>query len=334
MSSTCFGKYQIFPYLAAIANLKSEMTPTIGTSVRRPTLDRWMLGSSKVCERVTTTKPVGAITTWQDGEDTFYLRERVEEDAVLPDDMLESRVVHEAGTSAAVWIIGSNTFCKVKAWCKEQESESDTIRFVRNNAPSIPLPEVIYSWIDYDWNRSFLILKRVSGQTLQDAWPQLSSLQKLQVANQIATYCSILSKITSSFFESATHRSVLEPFLALATKADHPSWKPRPLGPFSLPDFASHLSQRSSTHCYDIGTHFYFYHADLGPGNIMVSDSKVVGILDWESAGFYPRFWIASKPKISAGFFLKSTDQTEKETWRNLLGNMLEKEGFEPVMFE
>lgn len=308
------------------------MTPVIGTSVRRLTPDRWLLGSSKVCERGTTSKPSRAIVSWQDREGTFYyLREQENEDYFQPPPVLATELVHEAGTSAAVWSLGSDTLCKVKAWCKELESESNTIRFVKSHAPSIPLPEVIYSWVDYDRNRSFLILKRVNGHTLQQAWPQLSLLQKSQIASQIAKYCSTLAKITSTSFESATHQAVLEPFLGLPAELDYPSWKPRPLGPFSLTNFASHSSRQPSTYHSDIGTLFYFYHADLGPGNIMVKDGKVVGILDWESAGFYPKFWIATKPTLSAGFFLKSTDVTEKVAWRNLLGSLLEKEGFKPA---
>jgi hypothetical protein len=312
----------------------SEMTPPIGTSVRRLTPDRWMLGSSKVCERVTTINPSNGIISWEDGEGTFYLRERVEEDLLLPEGGLDTGLVHEGGTSAAVWSIGTNAFCKVKAWCEGLEAESDTIRFVGRNVPCIPLPEVIYSWVDHDWNRSFLILKRVGGQTLRDAWPQLSSPQRSQIASQIAKYCSKLAGITSLVFESATRRGVLEPFLTLAAERSHPSWKPRPLGPFSLADFNSYLSQQSTKHCLDIGPYFHYYHADLGPGNIMVSEEgKVEGILDWESAGFYPRYWIASKPMLSAGFYLSSTKGTKREAWRDLLGSMLKKEGFEPAIF-
>ncbi|CZT13887.1 uncharacterized protein RCO7_05100 [Rhynchosporium graminicola] len=304
------------------------MTPAIGTSVHRLTPDRWILGSSTVCERSKTTNPIRAIVTWRDGEDTFCLRKLPKRDHPLPNHKLEAGLIHESGTSAAVWSLGSNTFCKVKAWCEELEAESDTISFVKNIAPSIPLPDVVYSWIDHDWNRSFLILKRVEGETLQDAWSQLSVAQKSGIASQIATYCSTPSWITSPSFESATHRGVLEPFLALDAESNHPSWKPRPLGPFSVADFTSYISQLPSTRCLDIGTRFHFYHADLGPGNIMVRDNKVVGILDWESAGFYPRCWIALKPTLSAGFFLRPTVQTEKVAWRNLLGKMLEKEGF------
>jgi hypothetical protein len=293
-----------------------------------------MLVSSKVCERVTTANPSNTIISWQDGDGTFCLRERVEEDLLLPEDGFETGLVHKGGTSAAVWSIRTNAFCKVKAWCEGLESESDTIGFVRRNAPCIPLPEVIYSWVDHDWNRSFLILKRVGGQTLRDAWPQLSLSQQSQIASQIAKYCSKLAGITSVIFGSATRCGVLEPFLALAAEPSHPSWKPRPLGPFSLTDFTSYLSRQSTTYCLDIGPYLHFYHADLGPGNIMVSEGgNVEGILDWESAGFYPRFWIASKPLLSAGFYLNSTEGTKREAWRDLLGSMLKKEGFEPAVF-
>ena len=78
------------------------MTPAIGTSIRQLTPDRWMLGSSKVCERFTTTEPLGAIIVWQDGEDTFCLRKLAEEDRLLPNHNLEAGLVHEGGTSAAV----------------------------------------------------------------------------------------------------------------------------------------------------------------------------------------------------------------------------------------
>lgn len=306
------------------------MTPLMATSVRRLSPNRWMMGSSKVCERATIKIPSNAIVSWEDGEGTFYLRERVENEPLLPEDSIDTGLVHEGGTSAAVWSIGTSTFCKVKAWCEGLEAEIDTIRFVARNAPCIPIPEVIYSWVDHDWNRSFLILKQVGGQTLGDAWPQLSLPQKSQIASQVAKYCSKLAEVTSLTFESATHCGVLEPFLEEDAEPSHPSWKPRPLGPLSLEDLSSYLLQQSNTYCPDVGLSLHFYHADLGPSNIMVSEEgNLEGIIDWESAGFYPRCWIASKPMISAGFYLNPTE-TKRGAWRDLLGSMLKKEGFEP----
>lgn len=34
-----------------------------------------------------------------------------------------------------------------------------------------------------------------------------------------------------------------------------------------------------------------FTHGDLNPFNIIVRDDRVVGIIDWEFAGWYPNYW-------------------------------------------
>ena len=87
----------------------------------------------------------------------------------------------------------------------------------------------------------------------------------------------------------------------MAAGSVHPSWMPRPLGPFSLRDFNDHVLQYSIIPRPGVGSFLHFYHADLGPRNIMVwGDGDVLGILDWESAGFYPRGWVVLKPLLSA----------------------------------
>jgi hypothetical protein len=290
------------------------------------------MGSSIVCERVTTSKPANAISSWQDGDSIFYLREKIEGDLSMSECDSKTGLIHAKGTSSAVWTIGTNAFCKVKAWCTGMELESDTIQFVKWKVPCTPLPKVIHSWVDEEWNRSFLIMKRVVGQTLRDAWPQLPSPQRMYIANGIAKHCAKLAAITSLTFESATGCGVLEPFLMAPAEPSHPSWKPRLLGPLPLAKFATYISNWSNTSYVDIGFSFHFYHADLGPDNIIVSkDGSIEAILNWESAGFYPRFWIASKLVVSQGFNLNPTEETKKGAWRELLGSMLKKQGYEPI---
>jgi hypothetical protein len=54
----------------------------------------------------------------------------------------------------------------------------------------------------------------------------------------------------------------------------------------------------------------------------MVSKDGKVRVLDWELASFYPKFWIALKPYISAGFCLNTlTDSCYK--WVDLLESKL-----------
>ena len=78
-----------------------------------------------------------------------------------------------------------------------------------------------------------------------------------------------------------------------------------------------------------IDTLFYFYHADIGPTKIMLSDdgNLVTGIIDWESAACYPQFWIATKP-VYAGAFQLECETDDQKLWGQLLGQALEASGY------
>jgi hypothetical protein len=73
----------------------------------------------------------------------------------------------------------------------------------------------------------------------------------------------------------------------------------------------------------------HLYHADLGPGNIIIGpDNGIAAVIDWESAAFYPLFWICTKPSVSPGLnFDPSIPGVEDGEWRKLKGR-LEECGF------
>ena len=75
---------------------------------------------------------------------------------------------------------------------------------------------------------------------------------------------------------------------------------------------------------------FHFYHPDLGPTNILVSDNGngVAAIIDCEAAAYFPRFWVTTKPACNWAFRLQSTTDTEKDGWAKLLVSALEMKGF------
>lgn len=63
-----------------------------------------------------------------------------------------------------------------------------------------------------------------------------------------------------------------------------------------------------------IGDRFHFYHADLGPTNILLADDgPIKAVLDWESPGLYPKFWNSLKPYRSGGFNLDTPDDSRYE---------------------
>ncbi|KAK4100742.1 hypothetical protein N658DRAFT_567361 [Parathielavia hyrcaniae] len=288
-----------------------EMEPPIEVSVARTSPCRWVLGSWMMCEKADNaeSKPADAIADWQDGDGTFYLRKSSSTDELSGGDVEADRV-HTGGSSSAV-----------HAWCEGLELEANTMRFVGEKAPRVPIPELVHTWIDHDLNRTFHITKRVDGQTLERAWPQLSPPRRVQIAHDIARFCVALAVNTSSRLETVTGYGVHEPRLMEGAPQAHPTWKPRRLGPLSQEAMRAYITKISTEPAPDIEAQFHFYHADLGPTNIIVSEDgdRVTGIIDWESAAYYPRFWVATKP-VTAGAFYLECETEDPKLWEQLLG--------------
>jgi aminoglycoside phosphotransferase (APT) family kinase protein len=198
----------------------------------------------------------------------------------------------------------------------------------------VPVPEDVYTWIDHNLDRSFPITKRVEGEILDRAWRKLSPLQRTQIADDVARFCVALAANTSARYETVTGLPVCnERWLMDETPESHPTWQPRLLGPLSRDAMQAYLAEISTEPPPDIDAELHFYHADLGPTNIMVSDDgRLSSIIDWESAAYYPRFWLATKPLITWAFSLDCQKGEDRKLWRNLLVQGLEaKGGFRPL---
>jgi len=204
------------------------MNPPIEDSIVQIGQDRWLLGYAVVCE-VVSEEPKDALKSWRDDGKLYCLRTLPETDgtSITPRQCgnLQNGLFHHAGTSAAAWNIGG-MFIKVEAWRPEMQLESDTIRFV-NRVSSLPTPNVIYSWVDTQWSRSFLILKTIKGRTLNQAWNTLSSDCRTQLANTVGRFCKALAISTSERLETADGKGIVEPFLTTRPANPEPLWKPQ-----------------------------------------------------------------------------------------------------------
>jgi len=55
----------------------------------------------------------------------------------------------------------------------------------------------------------------------------------------------------------------------------------------------------------------------------------VAGIIDWEAAGYYPQFWVATKPSVSPGLdFYPPIAEFKDFEWRKRLRTELETLGY------
>ena len=100
---------------------------------------------------------------------------------------------------------------------------------------------------------------------------------------------------------------------------------PKDFSPRNLPINCKDLGMDCST--------FIFYHCDLGPGNIIVNPTEgLIGIIDWETAGFVPKEWIRTTFRISGGMDLPGGDQESRVDWRRRVNRELEREGFPDIV--
>ncbi|CAH0046380.1 unnamed protein product [Clonostachys solani] len=305
-----------------------ELKPPVEFSISRTRPGQWILGSKMICERVQNpeSKPVDALVSWEAEKSTFYLRRRTPEDPKKRADAETDRV-SVSGVSAAVWCIGQRLF-KAHAWHGSMELESSNLRFVKKKAPSVPVPDVIYEWTDPDTDRNFLVTTRIKGRTLEEAWPYLTFDQRTQAAEEVAQHIANLAKNTSSSFKTIWGCGVLEPGLLYKPREDYPLWRPRLLGPFQEEeDMRGYMLRISNEEPPDIDEEFLFYHAELGPKNIIVKDDgHVSGIMNWESAAYYPSFWVATKPLLKS--FELECDKESPKSWAHLLRGRLELHSF------
>ncbi|KAJ5697264.1 hypothetical protein N7488_010948 [Penicillium malachiteum] len=279
------------------------------------------------CDRIAEPPSVDTYAaTWKDGEHWYILRLAESEkssDFTLADSP-EVRLIHEGGTLSAVWAIGNNAICKVhhcnsNATSESTTSESETIKFIQQKAPEVPVPEVIYSWID--GNRSFLVLKRVPGIMLRDAWGTMSAIQKDSILDEVVRICDIIASITSDRLQNVYGGPVLEPYLAHSGNDL--------LEPLSVCESKRYFFREDLHPNPKIVEQFHLYHPDLGAGNILVFNEKLSAIIDWECAGFYPRFWISTKPSVSPGLnFHPPIPGIEEIVWRKRLRTKLEEHGY------
>ncbi|OJD21718.1 hypothetical protein ACJ73_06942 [Blastomyces percursus] len=111
---------------------------------------------------------------------------------------------------------------------------------------------------------------------------------------------------TSAKLQSVSGNPLPERFLAVT--------KDGFVGPLTSTESLKYFTVPDSDLCPEIGKVFYLYHADLGPGNIMVSkDGSITGILDWEAAG------LDFSPPII---------EIEEFEWRKRLRMELENRGY------
>jgi aminoglycoside phosphotransferase len=215
-----------------------------------------------------------------------------------------------------VWSIGSNLVLKERPNLPPR-NEVLNIQYLKNST-TIPVPSVVKEWVDDD-NSYFILMERIKGQTLEQAWPALFAADKERIADQVAEFMLQLRKFQSNAMQSLQGGPLYSGWLFLRgvqtahgpLYSDSELWNSLALALNSLPEkavtqFKSHLPTSGP---------YTFTHGDLNICNVIVKDGNLVGILDWEHAGYFPVWWEYVAASIGLG--------SEDGEWKGLLKDRL-----------
>lgn len=189
------------------------------------------------------------------------------------------------------------------------------IHFVQGNT-SIPVPTVVDSWDEGNTGRTFILMRRILGESLSTAWPNLSAEEKDGIVRQTAEYLQQLRQLQSQKMQALDGGPIYSNFLIRSQASDVPH------GPLGSDDELWAEMERALQHIPEPArlrlrsrmppaAPYTFTHADLTNVNIMVENGRLTGIIDWECSGYFPVWWEYVCTSIM--------DSEEDRQWKELL---------------
>lgn len=174
-------------------------------------------------------------------------------------------------------------------------SEASTLRFISRHT-SIPVPKVLCSFTHH--GLTYIVLERIKGGIIGSGWVHQNEESKAKLLSQLA-------KMVAEMRELQPPADIV-----VASVDGGPLFDCRVpgrslhFGPFNtVQDFHRHLRMGME---FDPGLDpqiqdlinqqsktwpSVFTHGDLSSLNILIRGDDIVGIIDWETAGWYPSYW-------------------------------------------
>ena len=209
-------------------------------------------------------------------------------------DLLSRSARFAADASPHVYHIDEETVVKTGDGVRLQEAA--TMQFVRDRT-SIPVPRILDSFVRNENQHACIVMEYVKGETLDKVWPELTESQKTSIIQELKGYWEQLRSIEGSFIGCIDRTRCEDQFF----NRDEPDAS----GPFNAEaefreGIKAALRSRAANSWTEMITKFVdaippagivLTHNDFAPRNILIRDAKVVAIIDWELAGFYPEYW-------------------------------------------
>ncbi|KGO75058.1 Aminoglycoside phosphotransferase [Penicillium italicum] len=174
-------------------------------------------------------------------------------------------------------------------------SEALTMRFISQHT-SIPVPRVLCAFTRS--GRTYIVMERIKGDIIGSGWVKRSEDSKAELLSQLAGKVREMRDLQPS---QGNRVASVDGGSLFDCRVPGPSLR---FGPFdTVQDFHRHLrmgmefDSRLEPKIQELikkqskSWPLVFTHGDLSSLNILVRGDDIVGIIDWETAGWYPSYW-------------------------------------------
>ncbi|RHZ74236.1 hypothetical protein CDV55_107070 [Aspergillus turcosus] len=174
-------------------------------------------------------------------------------------------------------------------------SEASTMRFISQHT-SIPVPKVFCAFTRS--GRTYIVMERIKGHMIGSGWVKRSEDSKAKLLSQLA---NIVREMRDLQPPEGVGVASVDGGSLYDCRIPGPSLR---FGPFdTIQDFHRHLRRgmdfdsRLDPEIQELikqqskSWPLVFTHGDLSSLNILARGDNIVGIIDWETAGWYPSYW-------------------------------------------
>lgn len=182
----------------------------------------------------------------------------------------------------------------VKYGSRLDNVEAQTMIYIAKNT-SIPVPKVYFAFTHKGC--TYIFMERIHGQMVGRNWVSRPQSSKSKVLENLKKTLSELRTLTteSSAIASVTGGSLYDGRLPGGDERHGPFKDVQEFHDYLRSDIRSHGCNDEVNKLIDLHRQEWdgpsFTHGDLSSLNILVRGDDVVGIIDWETAGWYPAYW-------------------------------------------
>lgn len=221
-------------------------------------------------------------------------------------------------------IVRINSDIIVKYGSRVKQEEADIMKYLKEKT-SIPIPEVknIYK----KDNITYIVMEYIEGETLENIISNINNKDFEKIMSEIKKYLNELRNIKGNILGSINDG----PYNNCLFQNPKPETSFSNINQFNdywinkvkeiMPNYHILAIKNVLPNNRDI----VFSHGDLTTKNIIIKDNKIVSIIDWELAGWYPESW---------EYFRMLSYSIDNEKWHDSVNKIIKPYYIDYLMYK